>query len=95
MKGSNARNDFYPGMKISLLGEFGVVTSTFVEYYTQHTDEPLRYYGLIRWDTEKESDYEDWTGLFGTFCDLGGHEVPADYVFQFINNDGTFKYKTN
>lgn len=48
--------DFTPGIKVLLENEFGVVLD----------DNRNGYYGMIRWDTAKEIDTEDWIGLFGT-----------------------------
>lgn len=54
-------NDFIPGMKISLRGECGLVLP-------KASDSEL--IGLIRWDTEKDNDIEDWRGLYGTFLQV-------------------------
>lgn len=98
-KNSNAmeHDNFYPFMKVSLNGEFGVVTDQFWEgddTYTvkreAHNGTPYKCYGLIRWDTNKGQDYEDWRGLWGTFVALGGQEIDLEYKFKFINDDGTF-----
>jgi hypothetical protein len=85
-------------MKVFLNGEYGVVTNQFFESdgtYTVngaiHQGVPCKLYGIIRWDTNKELDFEDWMGQWGSFITAGGHEVDQDYRFQFINNDGTFK----
>ncbi|MFT3679926.1 MAG: hypothetical protein QM791_06615 [Ferruginibacter sp.] len=87
-------NDFFPGMKVSLNGEFGVVTNEFEQRdWTHVADKPSKHYGIIRWDTDKESDMEDWIGLFGTFKDCGGIEVSSNHCFRFINDDGSFKLK--
>lgn len=48
-------------------------------------------YGLIRWDTNKELDFEDHRGMFGSFIQVGGKEVDQSYQFKFINEDGTLK----
>lgn len=92
--------DFFPGMKVSLGGEYGVVTSDFTEWdgiYFVNGEKiqgnPSKQFGLIRWDTDKESDTEDWTGLFGSFIDSGGIEVSSTHQFEFINDDGTVKLK--
>ncbi|PKK36335.1 hypothetical protein BWI96_12380 [Siphonobacter sp. SORGH_AS_0500] len=75
-----------PGTKISLCGEFGVVLD-------QTIDSNL--WGIIRWNTEKENDTEDWCGIFGTFICLGGEVLDQDYTFNFINDDGTSKKPSN
>ena len=48
-------------------------------------------YGKIRWDTNKENDIEDWSGLFGSFFDAGGKILNQDFKFKHINDDGTLK----
>ena len=85
------RDDYYPFMKVSLNGECGVVTDQFFEVNgSPQQDSRSKFYGVIRWDTNKRLDFEDWRGLWGTFVDLGGHEIGQDYEFRFINNDSTF-----
>ncbi len=74
---------FVPGTKVSLNGDFGVVIDS-------GTDKPDNY-GLIRWDTDKESDIEDWRGLFGTFIDQGGQIISQTHEFNYIDDDGTQK----
>lgn len=83
-------------MKVSLNGEFGVVTDGFAEgadfvNQDQSNSGSLTNFGLIRWDTEKEADFEDWTGLFGSFKDIGGYEIASEHQFRFMNDDGTAK----
>jgi len=79
-------SDFYPGMKVSLDGEFGVV----IKPETDSED----FCGIIRWDTDKESDFEDWGGLFGTFLNQGGKIIDRNFPFKYINDDGTQKLKS-
>lgn len=67
-------NYFKKGMKISLNNEFGVVV-----------DESI---SRIRWDSSKESDFEDWFGMFGSFVEIGGKILEDDYVFKYIDNNG-------
>ena len=43
--------EFNPGMKVWLNGEFGVVV--------KFEPDNQNFYGVIRWDTEKELDFED------------------------------------
>jgi len=74
--------EFIPGTKVSLKNEFGVVLDKTV-------DSDL--VGLIRWDTEKEIDTEDWRGLFGSFLQSGGQVVDQDYKFKFIDDKGQLK----
>ncbi|WP_299444294.1 hypothetical protein [uncultured Aquimarina sp.] len=76
-------HDFVHGTKVSLNDEFGVVIIS-------QSDEP-NFCGMIRWDTPKESDNEDWRGMFGTFLSEGGQIINQDYEFKFINDDGTLK----
>ena len=83
--------DFYPFMKVSLNNEYGVVTDQFVETPPNYGGD--KQYGLIRWDSKKESDFEDWRGLFGVFVSQGGHEIAKDHQFKYINDDGSFKGK--
>ncbi|TCD21110.1 hypothetical protein EZ456_19345 [Pedobacter psychrodurus] len=71
---------FEVGAKVSLEGEFGVVLNTYNEFC-----------GLICWDTDVENDTEDWTGMFGSFQDIGGEVIDPDYKFKFINDDGSKK----
>jgi hypothetical protein len=75
--------DFVEGMKVSLDGEFGVV----IKSDTKNPD----LYGIIIWDTNKENDFEDWRGQFGSFIQIGGKVLNANYLFQFINDDGSKK----
>jgi hypothetical protein len=74
--------DFLKGTKVSLENEFGVVLDKIEEWDA---------YGLIRWDTNKETDTEDWRGLFGSFLQAGGQVVNTDHKFNFINDDGTVR----
>ncbi|WNM18870.1 hypothetical protein [Flavobacterium capsici] len=75
--------DFHLGMKVSLSGEYGIVITSNLEEFNQ--------YGIIRWDTEKENDIEDWRGMFGTFKEMGGKMLTGNYEFKFINDDGSSK----
>ncbi len=84
-------SDFHPFMKVSLKGECGVVTEQFWEINDSGQEVTSKLYGVIRWDTNKTSDYEDWRGLWGTFITEGGKEIDKDYTFQFINDDGNLK----
>lgn len=74
--------DFVKGTKVSLQNDFGVVLD-------KTPDNNLC--GLIRWDTNKENDVEDWRGLFGSFLQAGGQVIDQDHEFQFINDNGTMK----
>ncbi|AXO79601.1 hypothetical protein DZC78_04070 [Olleya aquimaris] len=76
-------DSFKIGMKVSLNGEFGIVVKS-------EFDKP-DFYGLIRWDNSKESDFEDWRGQFGTFKSLGGQILDKTHLFEFITEDGNLK----
>jgi hypothetical protein len=76
-------DSFKIGKKVSLNGEFGVVVKS-------ELDKP-DFYGLIRWDTNKESDFEDWRGQFGTFKNIGGLILDKIHQFKFIDDDGNLK----
>lgn len=67
-------NDFYPGMKVKLNDEFGIVTK----------EKQENLYGIILWDTGKTNDLENWCGQFGTFKDSGGIVVDQTYKFKYI-----------
>jgi hypothetical protein len=75
--------DFLPGTIVSLNGEYGVVLK----------DATDGLYGLLRWDTDKAQDSEDWRGLWGTFVAMGGR-VLEEYEFRFIGPDGGLKNNT-
>ena len=77
------RGDFSLGMKVSQNGECGVV----IRHHPDHAN----VYGIIRWDTSKEDDTEDWRGQFGTFIQIGGKILADNYCFEFINDDGSLK----
>ena len=74
--------EFIPWTKVSLKGEFGVVLNKTVDN---------NLVGLIRWDTEKENDVEDWRGLFGSFLQSGGQVVDQDHKFKCIDEKGQLK----
>ncbi len=78
--------EFSIGMKVSLSGEYGIVITSNLEEINQ--------YGIIRWDTEKENDIEDWRGMFGTFISMGGNILEEDHIFKFINDHGSLKAST-
>ena len=73
---------FLLGTKVSLSNEFGIVLDKADDWNE---------YGLIRWDTNKENDIEDWRGLFGSFLQAGGQIINQKHQFNFINEDGTAK----
>jgi len=72
--------EFLPGSIVWLSGEYGLVLK----------DAPDGLYGLVRWDTEKAQDTEDWRGLWGTFVSMGGR-VLEEFEFKFIGPDGSLK----
>ena len=76
-------HDFTHGTKVSLNGEFGIVIKS-------ELDEP-NFCGIIHWDSNQESDNEDWRGMFGTFLNQGGKIIDQNHQFEFINDDGTLK----
>jgi hypothetical protein len=95
-------NDFYPLMKVCLNSEYGVVMDEFWEgdgcYMVNgitYQGVPYKLYGLIRWDTNKKEDFEDWRGLWGSFIAMGGRKINENYQFEFINDDGTLKSNSN
>lgn len=73
--------DFLPGTKLMLNEENGVVLDVEINGI----------FGKIRWDTNKENDIEDWSGLLGSFFDGGGKILNQDFKFKHINDDGTLK----
>jgi hypothetical protein len=73
---------FYFGMKVKLNNEYGIVINP--KENSAWGKEP----GIIRWDTNKEIDEEDWRGLYGSFIDSGGKEISPNHPFQFIDEDG-------
>lgn len=80
---------FYIGMKVTLNNEYGVVIER-----TRDADwdkEP----GIIRWDSNKQNDEEDWRGLYGSFVDSGGKEIDSTHQFQFINENGELREHQN
>lgn len=79
------RDSFYFGMKVSLDGEIGVVIQG--EGKSDWDKEA----GIIRWDTNKEVDSEDWRGLYGSFIDSGGKEIDTQTKFKFIDDSGLLK----
>ncbi|MBZ4034934.1 hypothetical protein K6T82_09155 [Flavobacterium sp. 17A] len=76
-------NDFVYGMKVSLDNEFGVVI--------REKSDDSNLIGVICWDSPQKNNTEDWRGQFGTFIRIGGKILDSEYVFQFINDDGSFK----
>ena len=54
----NTYESFEVGMVVYLQNEYGVVVKS---------EKIENSYGLIRWDTNKNEDLEDWRGLFGSF----------------------------
>lgn len=77
--------EFYFGMKVSLDDEVGVIIKPSEE--GSWGLEP----GLIRWDTPNENDIEDWRGLYASFLQSGGTEIPANHKFSLIQDNGELK----
>lgn len=73
------------GMKVAHSGEFGVVIKP--DESSIWSKEP----GIIRWDTTKQDDKEDWRGLFSSFIDTGGEVINENHNFQFIDEFGNLK----
>ncbi|AZA51837.1 hypothetical protein [Chryseobacterium sp. G0201] len=80
---SNIDNDFNPRTKVFLDDEYGVVLDIMRSGF----------YGMVRWDTPKELDNEDWIGLFGVFTQIGGKIIDQNHQFKYINDDGSLKDK--
>ncbi len=79
------RDRFYFGMKVSLDGEIGVVIQG------EGNSDWDKEAGIIRWDTNKEVDSEDWRGLYETFVNSGGREISPQTKFKFIDDNGFLK----
>lgn len=75
-------NGFYIGMKVTLNNEYGVVIERAGD--ADWDKEP----GIIRWDSNKQINDEDWRGLYGSFVDSSGKEIDSTHEFQFINEKG-------
>ncbi|MEN2488273.1 hypothetical protein AAYQ05_10800 [Flavobacterium sp. B11] len=75
--------DFIYGMKGSLENESGIVI--------RDKEDQSFFCGLIRWDTPKENDIEDWRGQFGTFIRVRGIILDSDYEFKYITEEGLSK----
>ena len=78
----NTYIDFEVGMVVFLENEYGTVTES---------EKIGNSYGLIRWDTNKDKDLEDWRGLFGSFISNGGKIIDKPHDFQHIDNNGNLK----
>lgn len=74
-------DDFISGFKVFLDNEYGVVLNR----------ERNNSFGIIRWDTSKEVDEEDWIGMFWNFKQMGGKIINENHQFQYINDDGSLK----
>lgn len=80
---SKISQDLEIGTKVFLDGEFGVITD--LKIHSLST--------MIRWDTSKENDFEDWCSMWGTFFNIGEKIVDQDHQFKYINDDGSLKNK--
>ncbi|MFL9833244.1 hypothetical protein [Chryseobacterium terrae] len=76
-------DDFIPRFKISLENEYGII----LEKQKENN------FGIIRWDTPKEVDEENWIGMFETFKKMGGKIINQNHQFKYINDDGSLKNK--
>jgi hypothetical protein len=73
--------DFQVGTKVFLDNEYGIIVN--VKFHENST--------VVRWDTSLENDFEDWSGMWGSFVQIGGHIIDPNYRFKYINDDGTLK----
>jgi len=69
--------EFLPGTKLTLNNENGIVLN----------EETNGIYGKILWDTEKENNIEDWSGLIGSFIDSGGKILNQNFEFKYIKDN--------
>lgn len=77
----NICNEFKKGTKVFLNGKYGVI----VDIDDLST--------IIRWDTAKENDFEDWFSCWGSFVEMGGKIIDEGYAFIHIEDNGTLKIK--
>jgi len=75
--------EFKIGTKVFLDGEYGVVVDL-----KKHENSTI-----IRWDTRKENDFEDWCSMWLSFVQMGGKLIDQNYQFTYINDDGSVKDK--
>ncbi|SHG68505.1 hypothetical protein SAMN05421866_1214 [Chryseobacterium oranimense] len=73
--------DFQVGTKVFLENEYGVIVNLKLHKFST----------MIRWDTSDEKDFEDWSGMWGVFVQIGGKIIDSNYQFKYINDDGTLK----
>jgi hypothetical protein len=73
--------DFQVGTKVFLENEYGVIVNLKSHEFST----------MIRWDTPDEKDFEDWSGMWGPFVQIGGKIIDSNYQFKYINDDGTLK----
>ncbi|KFE98154.1 hypothetical protein IX39_17335 [Chryseobacterium formosense] len=74
-------DDFISGFKVFLDNEYGVILDK----------ERNNNFGIIRWDTLKEVDEEDWIGMFWNFKQMGGKVISQNHQFKYINDNGNLK----
>ena len=79
----NIDEEFIVGTKVFLDDEYGVIVELKKHEFST----------IIRWDTPKENDFEDWCSMWGTFLDIGGKIINNNHQFKYINDDGTLKNK--
>jgi len=80
---ANLDEQFTDGTKVFLDNEYGVIIN--LKDHNLST--------IIRWDTPKENDFEDWCSMWGTFLNMGGKIINQDHQFKYINDDGSLKLK--
>lgn len=73
--------DFQVGTKVFLENEYGIIVNLKIHELST----------VIRWDTIDEKDFEDWSGMWESFVQIGGKIVDSSYQFKYINDDGTLK----
>ncbi|MCU7615050.1 hypothetical protein N0B16_11430 [Chryseobacterium sp. GMJ5] len=74
-------DDFISGTKVFLNNKCGIVIK----------NENDNNCGIIRWDTPKAIDEENWIGMFGIFKEAGGIIIENSHQFKYINDDGSLK----
>ncbi|SHK62496.1 hypothetical protein [Chryseobacterium polytrichastri] len=79
----NFDEKFKVGTKVFIHNEYGVIID-----FKEHGLSTV-----IRWDTLKENDFEDWFSMWGTFFDMGGEIINKNHQFKYINDDGSLKDK--
>jgi hypothetical protein len=73
--------DFQVGTKVFLENEYGIIVNLKIHEFST----------IICWDTPDEKDFEDWSGMWGSFMQMGGKVVDPSHQFKYINDNGTLK----